>query len=304
MHPLVPDQVLKLITHANCADGLTAAIVARELCGPDLPVEFVAYGTEQHRQLTPEPGVVFADFCPHRDSVEAWLPFDPVVLDHHHHAQEIVRRFPRGLFDNERCGALLLLYNLFARPSHDLMRLAVLADVRDRWVKESQWWDDAQAQARVLMALHRDVALKLGATELRRFSEFGKHLATTERLRAEEVVNTLRAVDVFGCTLGVVASGSALSSMIGDVARDRGFDLTACFFLTEDPASGRRMIVYSLRSGERVDCGAFAKWMGGGGHQRAAGFDVDFRAVTHSDPWTFVQIKFQEWLVLLWGGAQ
>ena len=289
-----PGAVRKLITHANCADGLAAAIVARESCGPTLPIEFVAYGTEQHRTLTPEPGVVFADFSPHPDTVEAWLPFDPIVLDHHVHARAIVASFPRGVFDNKQSGALLLLAHLATFHSNNLARLAVLADVRDRWVKESQWWPAAQAQARVMMSLHRDVALALGSSGLRQFEDFGMYLAETERLRAAEVVSTLRRQPVGEFTVGVVASGSALSSMIGDLAREQGFDLTACFHLQEDPATGRKSVVYSLRSSERIDCGAFAKWLGGGGHQRAAGFDVDF-SYAQPDPWAFVFFKFRDW---------
>ena len=88
----------KLITHANCMDGLATAMIVRDAL-PDIPIEFVQYNTPEYLALKPEPGVIFCDVVPAQgkpDEVSAWAAAGAVMLDHHKENRDIV----------EACGAL------------------------------------------------------------------------------------------------------------------------------------------------------------------------------------------------------
>lgn len=297
--------IRKVITHDNCADGLASAIVCRAAM-PGVEVEFCQYGTSHWRELAPEPGVLFVDFSPPRETAQAWADAGAYVLDHHEHAKDVVELFgERGLFDNERCGALLAFEEVYAPEKRSglyesgvhesaaartewnmLLHLATLADVRDRWQRNNALWDEANAMNRALMAVHRDVWMESGTIPTGPVREFGALMSATERKNAEEVVSSsLETTDVDGFRIGVCSASAQLSSMIGEVAREQGYDLTACFFFTRDKDTGAKSVVYSMRSSDRFDCGAFAKSMGGGGHARAAGFSAPCGQLKDMDPW-------------------
>lgn len=292
-------EIKKVITHDNCADGLASAIICREAI-PGVEVVFCQYGTAAYDNLRPEPGVLFVDFSPKLEHAQAWVDAGAYILDHHKGAEDVVTLFgERGLFDNERCGAMLAFDEMCYRQKISerssptdadwrLMRFAHLADVRDRWQTDSPDWDEANAQHRVMMAVDRDVWLESGRFPSREELAFGELMAQTERKRAERIVATeMEAATIAGLRVGVCSAGGALSSAIGEAGRQAGYDVTAVFFHKRDPDSGEKSIVYSLRSNERFDVAEFAKHHGGGGHARAAGFSWTLK----HDPWA--------WLLLL-----
>jgi len=276
--------IKKVITHDNCADGLVAAIICkREL--PDAEIEFCQYGTDRHRTMAPVPGVLFIDFTPHPDTAQAWADAGACVLDHHEHAKDIVALFgDRGLFDNNRSGALLAFDEVLDADDSQLEELAELADIRDRWQKQSPRWNVAQSLNRVLMSVHRDEWL-CGALPTSEMLVYGEMMARKEVQSARDIVeHDMETRQIGKLKVGVCSAAVSLSSAIGDAGREAGYDLTSVFFHTRDPDSGEKSVVYSMRSSERFDCGAFAKSMGGGGHAKAAGFST--QSAPH-DPWEF-----------------
>ena len=169
--------VRKVIAHANvgaaCPDGTAAALVIKDAM-PDVEVVFCPYGPK-HRELVPEPGVLFVDFSPYaerekdpphaltplgREQVDAWVRAGALVLDHHDGTDDVVARFgDRGVFGDTSAGVsgAVLAYEevwrpicqeLDYHPLNDVVReFARLAGVRDTWQKKSGTWRSGCEQA-------------------------------------------------------------------------------------------------------------------------------------------------------------
>lgn len=306
----MPDMGIELskiehvITHENCADGLACAILIREankLLGTDreITIEYCQYGIDRHRNAVPRPNTLFADFSPHRETIDAWKEVDPVIFDHHVHAKDIVEQFPRGVFDNDRCGARILYDELAevwsVKRANYLEQFIRNVDIRDRWLIDevsNDEWRNAMAQHNLLMSVHHSIATTLGVEELLKFLPYGAALAASEFATARDrIYNGGDCYELNGLTVMMVPAEGRYSSAIGELARNSGLAHIACtfFFVPGE-------IVFSMRSGPTFDCGAFAKFMGGGGHARAAafalkGFDHTTQTIPNPVPYFMDQLE-------------
>jgi uncharacterized protein len=276
-----PSTIRRIISHENCPDGLASAILAK-LAAPEAVVEFCQYNTPQHRGLVPSSDTVFVDFSPHRGiNAEAWAATPNVwVLDHHEHAKDIVELFgDRGIYGGVlRSGAWLVWQYLLNCAEGSAANFAVLASIRDTWLTSDPEWPAACALAKLLMAVDRDIWLRSPHHAIKACEEsewIGFALAETEKIKAQRVLDheVLRKSHG-GYEVGMFTGQGELSSMVGELGRAAGLDVTVCCLMVYDREKGHKL-VYSMRSGERVDVGAMAKFYGGGGHARAAGFTVD-----------------------------
>jgi len=176
--------VKRLVTHANCPDGVASALIIKDAL-PDVEVLFVKHGTEQHRTLEPRPGTLFCDFSP-------WLPTDAsesigllkqwqeagaIVLDHHPTQKTITDVFvlnglgAYGENDRGECGAWLAYEHVWL-PTYldeqglddlptaendvddvakEVREFARLAGIRDTWKKSNTQFGLASEQAEILM---------------------------------------------------------------------------------------------------------------------------------------------------------
>lgn len=178
--------VTHLITHANCPDGVASALIIKDAL-PDVRVNFVRYGTDEHRNLEPAPGMLFVDFSPwlppkpetedpvyrktelsmkRANVAKAWRDAGVIVFDHH--TRDVVEPYGElGVFgENERleCGAWLAYEHVWKplamdgveepppkRLIQNVEDFARIAAVRDTWKKDHFLWEEACEQAAVLM---------------------------------------------------------------------------------------------------------------------------------------------------------
>jgi hypothetical protein len=163
---------------------------------------------------------------------------------------------------------------------------ALLAGIRDTWQNKSEHWDAGNELAEVLrlfpnedwLAQSRPFHPDSDAWWNQRM-KLGKMLWAKHMKRVRENVdNAWRFTSIAG-TRVVVFPGVHLSSDAAEVV-DTSADLIMAFdYDAEVPKTGGapiRKIIYSTRSHTTFDCMNLAKGFGGGGHTKAAGFNVEF----------------------------
>jgi hypothetical protein len=260
----------KIYTHDNCADGLGVYMLAKTFA-PWVTVEFVQYGTQKHRDLIPEPGVVFADFSPHPDTVDEWKKVSPVVLDHHIHAKDLVAQFEYGEFDNDACGtAMFFRWLKPAVVDKCVHRFVKLTDLTDRYVVSDPDFKHAQKLQAVVGKFGYDVVKSMSINELLKAArKFGGDIIEGNKRSAAEILPTMRKVQT---PAGVCLVGIAplhLSSRLMEIA-DSDVNFVAVASIKYDSVSGFKS-TFSTRS-KWLDVGSICKSAGGGGHKLAAGF--------------------------------
>jgi len=189
--------VKRLITHANCPDGIASALIIKDAL-PDVEVLFVKHGTKEHRELRPDVPTLFCDFTPWTDVKKdaqwlMWIDAGTIVLDHHPTQRDVTTAFVEaglgayGENDRGECGAWLAYEHVW-RPiklghgpfnPHDdgesVKRFAELAGVRDTWKKDDPRWQAACEQAEMLMFWGFD-ELSLDAISCGIWHRIGPHL--------------------------------------------------------------------------------------------------------------------------------
>jgi len=310
-------QVTRVVTHDNCADGTASAILVHDAL-PEARIEFVQYGTPEYKALTPEAGEgvgMFVDFSPPADKAQAFADAGWLILDHHRGAQDVVKTFStNGVFADETLdpgvsGAVLAfrhVWNPLARsassqnfvrlgdPVHSFAnQLAILAGIRDTWQRDHAWWHDACAQAEVLHFFPNDYWM---ATSLDRIakgwddiSKIGELLLQKNAKRVDEAIkNGYRFTSKKGTRVivfeGVIETSDAAEKLGDSVDLAIGFR-TVCepeVFVQAFDIPQQPKYIFSTRSHTHFNCAAFAKRFGGGGHTKAAGFARAF--TTSKDP--------------------
>lgn len=268
----------KAIVHASCPDGIASAMLIRHF-SPQLPIEFVQHGTPEHHQRPCR--ALFCDFSPPAERAEEWADAGAIVLDHHATAKPVVELFgDRGVFADEKehpgVSGAALAYMLSGPMfrTRDGQRFAELVGIRDTWQRSHPDWD---------VACHVASALTFYPVEdlIRQSYGLEPYQVETGRIIYERRIE--RARDVAASTADDVYAGRSfllfndgrekLTSDVGEAARELGrpWHFVAGFFYTETGT-----LVFSLRSvAPAFDVSKIAIANGGGGHTRAAGFQVD-----------------------------
>ena len=289
-------EVKTIVTHADCADGIASALILKDAL-PDARVVFVQYNTQAHRDLVAEPGLLFSDMTPPAARVQEFVDAGAIVLDHHRGARELVEAFgERGIFADERLdpgvsGALLAYAHVWAQvrrsPDPDVQRFAVLAGVRDTWLRASPLWSAACAQGQALLFWPWQTLADRG---LRAVVE-GDLLNIGDVLIRKAVERDDKSIaEAHRFTVGgvrVVAFEGLRTSDVADRLADDADLVLGWHYQVENTL--RRMIV-SCRSRGTFSALAFAKANGGGGHEQAAGFTIDLPTLAPApDPYTHLE---------------
>ena len=314
--PRLPLELLKsiktIVTHKNCPDGIASAMILKDAL-PKAEVLFVQHETEIHRNLPVTEGMLFCDFAPCRDRVPEFVAAKAIVLDHHKGQKDIVAQFgPLGVFADEKddpgiAGATLayrevwvpLCHDLEINPKKDIKDFATLAGIRDTWQTKNPRWNESKEQAAYLMFFGEDECLKWPIFEGKEKWDFrhqvGKLLSDEhERKVAKTLEGAYRTV-IHGLKVVIhqgVTHTSDAAEMLGD---DCGVDILAGFsYFGEDnsdredwsPNFGKNLkMIVSTRTRTSFDVSKLAKFYGGGGHTKAAGFSVMVKE-DHMNPYT------------------
>lgn len=276
-----------VLYHQDCADGFTAAWVAR-LALPDADPSFipVQYGRPVPEEALSGRGVYVLDFSyPEADMEEmASRARFLVCLDHHKTARDDLEAMSKKYdineahvlvrFDTGKSGARLAWEHFHPASAGDPPPLVLYVEDRDIWSWRLPFSREINAYVRswpmdfetwdALDATLRDGPLDADHTAVRE----GRAVLRYQDRVVEDQVKNASTVNIAGCDVPCVNATVLISEITGRLAAGRPF--AATFFERSD---GKR--VYSLRSGpDGVDVGEVARLYGGGGHRHAAGFEL------------------------------
>jgi oligoribonuclease NrnB/cAMP/cGMP phosphodiesterase (DHH superfamily) len=289
-------KVSKVIVHANCPDGLASAMILKQALNQD--IEFIQYKTDAHANIPAVPGLLFCDFTPPRERVQEFVDAGAIVLDHHKGAQDIVAQFGElGVFADEKSepgvsGATLAYREVWlpivAKPDILVEDFAVTAGIRDTWQTKDPRWVESCEQSSWLMFFGAEELLKppiFGDQEKWDFRvSIGKLLFEEHMRKVKKTVDGAYRTSVHGLRVMIhqgVSHTSDAAEMMGEESK---VDILAGFsYFAEDgteredwsPEFGDNLkLVVSTRTRTNFDVSKLAKFYGGGGHTKAAGFNV------------------------------
>ncbi len=269
-----------VLYHASCADGFGAAWAAWKVLGNKAVYVPVQYGQPYPPEI--DGGIsnlYLVDFSYPVETMHrlANCANQMVVIDHHKTAEGPLDSFAAQsgdgvtvVFDLQKSGAVLTWE--YFRPGERLPNLLKFVQDRDLWQWKLPESKEVSAciQSRPFEFNEWDFlcnALDDGA-HLWRLIDEGKAILRYQSQQIERAVRQAELQDIRGEKVPVV-NATTLQSEIGEALCREYVDapFSATFFIRSD---GKK--VWSLRSRNGYDVGAFAKAQGGGGHPAAAGF--------------------------------
>lgn len=267
-----------ILTHAGCADGATAALMAYMKFG-----EQAEYAPANYSQRAPDNEVVagrkvfILDFC-YRPAEIARLEqvCDLLVLDHHASQAADFRGYSGPVFfDLERCGASLAWLHFHSEPGQTIQDAPEFV----RYIEDHDLYKFELPHSREIRLALQSLG---GRVDFRKWLPVFLHwqewkerlihegsilLVFNEELLAGIVSNR------YGMKLleqsAIACNSCTLISDVGDrLLAKHNTDLAVIYHWR---GRDKRWSV-SLRSTTEVDCSVIAKHFGGGGHPRAAAF--------------------------------
>lgn len=275
-----------VIYHGNCPDGFTAAWVTdralRSATFADAPVFHDVelfkgvYGEDPPYELARARQTYVVDFSYPREKLLRLkdAAYSLTVLDHHKTAQADLDGLDFCTFDMNQSGAGLAWSHFYPNNGHlprpwlvdyvedrDLWRFALPAsEAVSLWVRltphDLEAYDALSKQSLSSIVQIADGAMK------------HLHHYVSDALRNIYIVDN---ADGTGHAIAAVnVSYTGVSDVLHGVLESSGKQIALGWHRSKDG-----LLNCSLRSVTGVDCSAFAKRFGGGGHAQAAGFRVE-----------------------------
>ena len=298
-------QVTDVFYHASCPDGTASAFIcAAAFRHSGLTPKFhsLQYGTEFMSKLEPRIGQLFVDITPPKERWEEWKLVNPIVLDHHETVKNVTEGLDGVYATNEAHSGAQLAYEEVMFPITKDMDLGYIGSVpyktmeawkelanrsmiRDTWKKDSLLWNEACSIAmsmlfkgsKGLIAKAQEFGLEAFRHEdLENFYEIGEQVVGNDKRRVEtlsggaekrlSLASKQYKMSFFNCTEKIVSDTA--NSLI-----NQGDNISVgYFYLYED---GALRISVSIRTDGTISAKKIAESLGGGGHERAAGFRMN-----------------------------
>lgn len=288
--------VQTIYVHKNCPDGTASAMILRGALRKE--VVFLQYGTDEYNNLQATPGMLFCDTTPPHPRAQEFVDAGAIVLDHHKGAQGIVALFgDRGVFADEVtnpgvCGAVLAYRQVWVPilgPDELVLDFALLAGIRDTWQTKNPRWIESCQQSSWLMFFGEKGCLEDPMFNLEKW-DFRKSvgiLLFDEHMRkiAQSVDGSFRT-SIHGLRVAMLQGASNSSDSAELLGEASEVDIVVGFSYYDEgdgrdewsPEFGRNLkMICSCRSRTAFDVSKLAKFFGGGGHTKAAGFTVRVR---------------------------
>lgn len=259
------------ILYHNDADGFAAALAAWLRYGDNAHYIEVAYGKPVPEIPAYTKRLFILDFSYSREVCDLLATqYELVVLDHHKTAQEALQDAPYAIFDMSKAGCELAWEYFY--PAAELPELLAYVADRDLWLwelpesKEINAWVSTLPKQFSVWATHAlcwdgDMAAMCGRSILASHTHLLGIMASGAKF-----------IEIAGLPAVVVNSTQALHSELAEFLGQR-FPGAAIVAIYNDQANGTRK--YSLRTTRAdVDVSAIARQYGGGGHRKAAGFEL------------------------------
>jgi oligoribonuclease NrnB/cAMP/cGMP phosphodiesterase (DHH superfamily) len=287
--------VQTIYVHKNCPDGTASAMILKYAL--NLPVVFLQYGTEEYKNLQATPGMLFCDTTPPHDRAQEFVDAGAIVLDHHKGAQGVVALFgDRGVFADEKaepgvCGAVLAYREVWVpllghKPF--VQNFAAVAGVRDTWQTKDPRWVESCQQSSWLMFFGEEACLEtpiFGDDTKWNFRVGIGNLLFAEHMRKiTQAVGGAFLTSIHGLRVAILQGASKSSDAAEMLGEASEVDILVGFSYYDEGEEGREQwapefskglkMVCSCRTRTSFDVSKLAKFYGGGGHTKAAGFTV------------------------------
>lgn len=287
------NNVRTILVHKNCPDGTASGMILKHAL--NRPVVFLQYGTDEYTNLQATPGMLFCDATPPQDRVQEFVDAGAIVLDHHKGAQGIVARFgDHGVFADEKedpgvCGAVLAYREVWVPllgPMESIEDFAIVAGIRDTWQTKDSRWDEACAQASWVMFFGEDECLKtpiFGDPDRWAFRQSVGDMLFAEHMRKiTKAVGGSFRTRIHGLKVAILQGASNSSDSAEMFGEESEVDIVVGFSYYDEVDPDREQwasefskglkLVCSCRTRTAFDVSKLAKFYGGGGHTKAAGF--------------------------------
>jgi uncharacterized protein len=265
-----------VIFHSDCPDGFASAFIAKKRY-PEAQLLPATHG--QPVFINPGMDILVVDFSWKRDICEAIRSEAKslTILDHHKTAEAELAGLDYATFDLNRSGATLTWDTLF--PNYPTVRAQGLYDTSCPWyvryVEDRDLWrfalpDSKEVNAYIMALPH---TIEAWSTLDHMSVDYAANLGRAIRLHIDHYIEKVVAQRQPG-TIGryTAAVVNAAYPNISDVCNElcKYANIGVGWFERSDG-----QIQFSLRSVGSLDVSDIAKSYGGGGHQNAAGFQVE-----------------------------
>lgn len=267
-----PTSVNCVIYHADCTDGFGAAYAAWKLLGNRAEYHACKHGTEPPNVKGKT--VVILDFSFNNEITKAMIESadDLLVIDHHKSAMVELHDISSTYFDMTKSGAILSWE--YFHPGKESPKFIQYIQDRDLWKWELPYSKEFSA------------AFDMIPFEFEEFEKFeddsvfddavkrGSYILAYSKTVIKKVCDKASSRKFNGMDVMVVNSSHWMSEIGAKLAP--GCDFAMIWHYDH----GDRIIKASLRSfHDAIDVSEIAKKYGGGGHRKAAGFQLpgDFK---------------------------
>jgi len=303
--------VKTVISHGNnCPDGVSSAMIVAHAYSayPDAPtIRVVDHGSPDKENLEPSPGMLFVDFSPPESRAQRFIDAGTIVLDHHKKGSSVQAFVAAGLgvFGDEDkdpgvCGAVLAYEHVWKPLRADqglnqgvldfdalvVQEFARLSGIRDTWQTRSPDWLKACKMAEALRFWPLDTLLKVAPYVWRNHVELGELLWEKKTKTVAKVSERAYRWTSPKGTRVAFFQGVKLSSDVAEEL-DREVDLVIGYDIIYE--EGALKMIFSTRSHTNFDCATLALSFGGGGHTKAAGFNVVLSPESSPNPYKLMQ---------------
>jgi hypothetical protein len=271
-----PSKVDVVIYHSPCPDGFAAAYAAWARLGDAVTFVGCSHGTsfDHIHSLIAGKNVAVLDFSFKKELSDAFIKSAAsfVVLDHHASAEQELMHLPPSnkVFEMKQSGCTLA-WNFF-HPEVDVPLLLRYVEDKDIWrwsLRASKEVNAAlSAQEHTFQEFHDLV--QGGTDAVRRLVDAGTAMLTQQSSNLQKAV---KCVFTFAPAVpACVVNSSVFASELGNaMCVQCGAGLGVVWHYDHELGKTR----VSLRSNsDAVDVAVMAKSLGGGGHRRASGFEL------------------------------
>lgn len=282
-----------IYAHANCADGLASAIIAKAAL-INAEVVFVSHHKELVLDVRP---ALFVDFCPPAKQADDFLANGSVVLDHHRSAREVVSRFEsinQGVFADEEkdrgvSGAMLVYQHVYMGENEIFQEMAHLIGLSDTYQINNARYLDGVKLSLALRTIPSSIWLntKLNKESFELFKKIGAATYDNDQDDLKRLASKVIVIEEGNVKVAIIDSMKVtgiLKLLPAGVDAIIGFH----YDVDSDKQSVQLQLSVRSKSKERFHAANFCKLFGGGGHDHAAGCSLDVSYST-KNPYSQIQ---------------
>jgi hypothetical protein len=280
-------EITHIISHRGCPDGIGSVMVVQDVL-PDIKVTYLDHNTFEHINLKPEPNMLFCDFIPHQNNIQAFFDQEAIILDHHNSNKILIQDYRYAIFadavEQPGIAGTNLAFNevwipLIAQAKssqNDVRLFSKLIGIRDTWQRRDPAWDAATAHSFAIKFFdsshwERHVP-KLTSMEM----NIGNVIFNRLKLIVKSSDSKCIKYNYKDYKLCYIPLYDQYFSDCAEYLLENGNDIVIGFnYIFED---GKQKLDVSLRS-FKVDVGNLASLLGGGGHRKASGFRLNIENI-------------------------